>query len=168
MSRPDPAEAFDRHAHDHATCVAEALAAAEERCARAGARLTETRRRVLELIWAAGQPVGAYEILERLAESRGRVAPPTVYRALDFLIAQGLVHRIERQNAYVGCVRPGACRAGQFLICRRCGAVAELDGRAIEQALAEEAAALGFRIEERTVEVSGLCPVCVAGHGDDG
>ena len=167
MSAPDPATAFDRHDHDHRACVADALAAAERRCARAGVRLTETRRRVLELIWVEGQPLGAYDLIERLSAERGRVAPPTVYRALDFLVAHGLVHRIESRNAYFGCSRPEAQDCGPVLICRRCGAVAEPEPGGIDAALAAAAEALGFRLERRTVEVSGLCPVC-AGEADNG
>jgi len=168
MPGPDPAAAFDRHAHDHGACVAAALAAAERRCTRAGARLTETRRRVLELIWAEGQPLGAYDLIERLSAERGRVAPPTVYRALEFLLAHGLVHRIESRNAYFGCTRPEAADCGPVLICRRCGAVAEPETAGIDAALAAEAERLGFRLEGRTVEVSGLCPVCArpAGQAD--
>src|SRR5277367_4850296 len=89
---PTEAEAFPRHGHDHASCVDEAIAAADRVCVASGARLTDLRRQVLELVWRSHQPVGAYEILERLAADSGRrAAPPTVYRALDFLLEQGLV-----------------------------------------------------------------------------
>lgn len=162
MVTEESARAFDRHAHDHGACVNRAVAAAERHCVDRGVRLTAIRRRVLELVWDAGRPVGAYDLLERLGEERGRVAPPTVYRALDFLLEQGLVHRIESRNAFVGCTRPEDCRSGHFLICRLCGATAELDATAIDAALAEAARALGFRIETRTVELGGLCPVCAA------
>lgn len=169
MSELDPAAAFDRHEHDHRACVDAALGTAERRCAERGARLTETRRRVLELIWAAGRPVGAYDLIERLGAERGRVAPPTVYRALDFLLDHGLVHRIESLNAFVGCARPAARGCGQFLICRACGATAELEAVRLAPALEAEAARLGFRLESRMVELSGLCPVCAdAGAGTDG
>lgn len=142
--------------HDHHRCVAAALAAAEEECRRRGARLTEIRRRVLELVWTSHQPVGAYAILDAL----GAAAPPTVYRALDFLLAHGLVHRIERLNAFVGCSHPGAPHAGQFLLCSGCGAAAELDDPAIDRAVAEGAARLGFSVARQTIEVEGLCPAC--------
>src|SRR3954453_3718975 len=97
---------FQPKDHDHADCVAAALGAAERLCARRGARLTELRRRVLELIWRSHEPIGAYALLDRLGRERGRVAPPTVYRALEFLIAHGLVHRIASLNAFIGCVHP--------------------------------------------------------------
>lgn len=146
--------------HDHHRCVAHALAAAEAECARRGARLTEIRRRVLELVWASHAPVGAYAILEKLGRS---AAPPTVYRALDFLLAHGLVHRIERLNAFVGCSHPGAPHAGQFLLCTQCGAAAELDDGAIAGALAAAAAQLGFSVTGQTIEAEGQCPACRQG-----
>ena len=92
--------------HDHEKCVAEAIAAAEARCARDGRSFTPLRRRVLELVWSSHGPVGAYELLDELRAERRGAAPPTVYRALDFLMGNGLIHRIESLNAYVGCGSP--------------------------------------------------------------
>ncbi|MGE5546232.1 MAG: Fur family transcriptional regulator [Solirubrobacterales bacterium] len=149
--------------HDHGACVADALAAAEAECRRRGARLTEVRRRVLELVWQGHAPVGAYAVLEALARDGFCAAPPTVYRALDFLLAHGLVHRIERLNAFVGCSHPGSPHAGQFLLCSECGAAAELDDPSIDAALAAAAARLGFSVARQTVEVEGLCSLCRAG-----
>lgn len=146
--------------HDHDRCVDDALAAAEARCERAGVALTPLRRRVLELVWASHGPVRAYDLLDRLREDRRGAAPPTVYRALDFLLAHGLIHRIESLNAYLGCADPERHHGGQFLICRACGAVAELDDAGIARAVAQRARALGFGIERQTVEVMGLCPRC--------
>lgn len=151
--------------HDHHRCVAQALAAAEAECRRRGARLTEARRRVLELVWASHAPIGAYAILEILGREGRSAGPPTVYRALDFLMAHGLIHRIERLNAFVGCSHLGAPHAGQFLLCTRCGAAAELDDGAVAAALAEAAARLGFSVTGQTVEAAGLCPACQrSGH----
>lgn len=146
--------------HDHAACVAHALDAAEAECRRRGARLTDIRRRVLELVWRSHQPVGAYAVLEALGHEGFCAAPPTVYRALDFLLAHGLVHRIERLNAFVGCSHPGQPHAGQFLLCQHCGAAAELDDPAIDAAVAAAAARLGFTAARQTVEIEGLCPAC--------
>ncbi|MBF0326202.1 MAG: transcriptional repressor [Alphaproteobacteria bacterium] len=153
---------FPSHDHDHRSCVASALGAAEAECRRRGARLTDIRRRVLELIWTSHAPVGAYALLEQLG--RG-AAPPTIYRALDFLLAHGLIHRIETQNAYVGCSHPGQPHAGLFLLCRQCGAVAELAEAATTRAIEQEAAALGFQVDSLTVEAHGLCPGCRRGAG---
>src|SRR5690606_28474545 len=122
--------------HDHARCVAAALAAAETLCQRRGARLTVLRRRVLELIWSSHEPVGAYDILQRLTEDGRRAAPTTVYRALDFLAAHRLIHRLASRNAYIGCRHPDESdHEGQFLICTGCGTVAELHDRRIGEAI---------------------------------
>lgn len=152
--------AFRPKGHDHSDCMAEALEAAERLCARRGARLTEIRRRVLELVWRSHQPVGAYAILERLGRERGRVAPPTVYRALDFLIAHGLVHRIASLNAYIGCAHPDRDHIGQFLVCSGCGSAAELDDRRIDRAIRSGAEAAGFAVEHPVIELAGRCPNC--------
>src|SRR5262245_4876474 len=116
-----PRPAFPRKGHDHDRCVTDALSAAEAVCARAGDRLTPLRRRVLELVWASHRPAGAYALLDRLREDGRGAAPPTVYRALDFLLERGLIHRIESLNAFVGCAHPGENHLVQFLICRSCG-----------------------------------------------
>lgn len=152
--------------HDHGRCVAHALEAAEAECRRRGARLTDVRRRVLELVWHSHAPVGAYALLETLGREGFCAAPPTVYRALDFLLAHGLIHRIERLNAFAGCTRPGTPHAGQFLLCERCGTAAELDDPAIDAAIAAAAGRLGFTVARQTVEVDGLCPACRGGEND--
>ncbi|WP_027136320.1 Fur family transcriptional regulator [Geminicoccus roseus] len=154
------------HDHDHQHCVADALARADLVCSRNGGRLTEIRRRVLEIVWASHRPVGAYDILETLSAERGRVAPPTVYRALDFLVGQGLVHRIDRLNAFIGCPRPDEPHSSAFLLCRACGQVAELEADALDQALAAIARDRGFTVESRTVELAGLCVACAGQAGE--
>lgn len=152
--------AFPHHGHDHAGCIRRALSAAEEQCRQNGSRLTDTRRRVLELVWSRHAPIGAYAVLDALKTDGQNAAPPTVYRALDFLLAQGLIHRIERLNAFVGCPHPDRPHAAQFLICRKCGAVAELDDPAIGTAIEAGAAKLGFSVSRQIVEVEGFCPDC--------
>ncbi len=146
--------------HDHGRCVVEALATADRLCARRGARLTKLRRRVLELVWTSHVPVGAYDLLRRLGREYDGAAPPTVYRALDFLLGQGLIHRIESLNGFVGCVGPDQNHSGQFLICRDCGSALELSDPRIDRAISKGAAALGFAVERQTVEIAGLCPSC--------
>jgi Fur family transcriptional regulator, zinc uptake regulator len=147
--------------HDHARCVADALQAAEQVCSRRGARLTALRKRVLQLVWHSHQPLGAYEILATLSAEDGRIAaPPTVYRALDFLQENGLVHRIASQNAFIGCNHPGEIHQGQFLICRQCHSAIELQRSNIEQAVQDSASGLGFLVEGQTVEIVGLCSRC--------
>ena len=100
-----PAGHAPAHAHDHKHCVEDALAAAERLCAAKDLRFTPLRRRVLELVWSSHKPVGAYALLDKLRNEDLGSAPPTVYRALDFLIENGLIHRIERMNAFIGCSR---------------------------------------------------------------
>ena len=142
-------------------------------CTGRGAKLTALRRDVLGLILEADTPVGAYDLLDRLRRSRGNAAPPTVYRALDFLGAQGLVHRVERLAAFVGCVAhpeldgttpaPHAqTHTAQFLICRRCRRVIELDDPELPHALAAAAARHGFAVGTATIEAEGLCASCAA------
>lgn len=157
-------QAFDLAAapHDHDACVDDALARAERLCATRGARLTPVRRRVLELVWGSHRPRGAYDILQDLAGEGKRAAPLTVYRALDFLVAHGLVHRLESLNAFVGCIDPGARHASQFLVCRGCGTATELSDPQVAHAIEASASAAGFRIERPVVEVRGLCPRCTA------
>ncbi|GAB6042304.1 Fur family transcriptional regulator [Endothiovibrio diazotrophicus] len=151
---------FPATGHDHHACVDDALREAEAHCRRHGLRLTELRRRVLELVWASHRPVGAYTVLERLAEEGRKGAPPTVYRSLEFLLEHHLIHRIASLNAYVGCNHPGGAHDAHFFICRGCGEAAELADPVIDGAIDEAAARLGFRAEQRTLEVSGLCARC--------
>jgi Fur family zinc uptake transcriptional regulator len=153
-------EPFHETRHDHAHCIGEALAAADQLCLDAGVRLTPLRRRVLELVWQSHEPVGAYDLLDRLRHERRRAAPPTVYRALDFLLEQGLIHRIESLNAYVGCGEPHDRHGGQFLICRDCGSVAELNDGDIADTVVSKARRQGFHVQRQTIEILGLCPNC--------
>jgi Fur family zinc uptake transcriptional regulator len=146
--------------HDHGRCLDDALKTAEEVCAEAGLRLTPLRRQVLELVWRSHTPARAYEILEELKELGHRPAPPTAYRALDFLERAGLIHRIESLNAFVGCADPGARHAGQFFICERCDAIAEISDPSLIDALQEHAERLGFAPRTRTIEVRGTCARC--------
>jgi Fur family zinc uptake transcriptional regulator len=137
---------------------------AAELCARRGARLTDLRRQVLGLVLAAKAPIGAYELLDRLRTHRSGAAPPTVYRALDFLLAQGVIHRVERLSAFVSCLGHEAHEhRAQFLICGGCGQVTEIEDHAVETALAEAASRTGFAIRGATIEAEGLCAACQAG-----
>lgn len=151
---------FPPSAHDHAGCVDQAIRTAETLCRERGLRFTAIRRRVLELVWDSHKPIGAYDILESLASESGSAAPPTVYRALDFLIEAGLVHRLDSLNAFIGCPDPARKHAGQFLICRDCRTVAELGDTEIEQLVADKAAGLGFTAVRQMLEIEGLCDSC--------
>ena len=137
-------------------------------CQQRGANLTELRRHVLGLILDTASPTGAYELLDRLRQTRRGAAPPTVYRTLDFLLEQGLIHKVERLSAFVGCV--AGCTAGpeqeshthaaQFLICRMCGRVIELRNDEVSAVLARAAKDVGFTISSATIEAEGLCRTC--------
>jgi Fur family zinc uptake transcriptional regulator len=146
--------------HDHGACIAAALASAESTCARDRLRLTDIRRRVLALVWRSHAPIKAYDILTALGPTLGRVAPPTVYRALDFLIEAGLVHRVASENAYVGCPHPERRHRCQLLVCEACGNVTELADAATWEAIALAAAGVGFEPRASTLEVHGLCAAC--------
>ena len=151
---------FSTGRHKHSECIAEALSAAEDTCKQRGGRLTAIRRRVLELVWASHGPVKAYDVLDILRDERSSAAPPTVYRALEFLREEGLVHKIESLNAYVGCGKPGHLDSGQFLICGDCGEVAELDDPELVKLISKKAKQIGFSIEAQVVEIKGCCAQC--------
>jgi len=154
---PEPAAFRD---HDHAACAAAVLARAEAVLAAAGARLTPVRRRTLEILLEAHTALGAYEVLDRLAEAGFARQPPVAYRALDFLVAQGLAHRVRRLNAFCACMHPGEAHQPAFLICRTCKALGEAPVAAARAALDGAAAATGFAIERVSIEAAGLCPAC--------
>jgi Fur family zinc uptake transcriptional regulator len=155
---------FPDQRHDHAACRSQALSRAEQYCRGKGLRLTALRRRVLELVWAGHQPLGAYALLETLIGEGRKAAPPTVYRSLDFLMQHGLIHRIASLNAYVGCSHPGQAHEAQFFICEGCGQAAEIGDPSIESAISRDAKRLGFQISRQTIEVAGTCARCQTGH----
>src|SRR5262245_34432000 len=153
------------HPHDHRHCIDDALTRAESVCAERGAKMTPLRRRVLELVWDSHAPVGAYAIMDMLRAADDRAAaPPTVYRALEFLLEQGLVHKIESLNAFVGCDRPEERHISQFLICTSCKAAIELNDPSILQAIEQSAKQLGFSLNRLTIEAQGLCASCRTGR----
>jgi len=162
LASHDPATAFAPH--DHAACAADALAQAERLCAETGARFTPVRRRVLEILLEEHHAMGAYDVLERLAEEGFGHQPPVAYRALDFLTAQGLAHRIRRLNAFAACSHPGKAHAPVFLICEQCHAVAEATATGVRTALDAAATEAGFTVAGATLEAYGLCPTCRETH----
>lgn len=148
------------HEHDHAHCAAAVLARAEEQARAEGVRLTPVRRRALEILLESHRAMGAYDVLERLSAEGFGKQPPVAYRALDFLVEQGLAHRVQRLNAYAACLSPERDHSPAFLICRGCEQVAEADSPELRATLAGTAASAGFRIERSTVELLGLCARC--------
>jgi Fur family transcriptional regulator, zinc uptake regulator len=157
MSQP----VFHAPDHDHERCTADALKHAEVLCAQRAQRLTPIRRQVLEVLLESHKPLGAYEIMDRAAASGGRPAPITIYRALDFLRDNGLVHRIESRNAFIACVHTHA--AGDlvvFLICERCGTVGEASSPDVAATLTSAARAASFTPRPPVIEISGICTHC--------
>lgn len=141
-----------------------ALQKAGELCAMRGVRLTEQRRRILEMVWRSDKPLGAYDILASIQAAQPKAAPPTVYRALGFLLNQGLIHKLQSLHAYVGCAHPGEPHAGQFLICTACGDVTELEDAGVARSLGKVAAASGFVPDAPMVELTGTCADCREGE----
>jgi Fur family zinc uptake transcriptional regulator len=148
------------HTHDHAHCTAELLARAERTCERRGSRLTGQRRDVLNCVAQSHSAVGAYDIIERMADLGPRPAPITVYRALDFLEAHGLVHKIESRNAFIACTHQHDGRPAAMLVCETCGLVAELDATEALSSLEAAAQAEGFKLRRSVVELTGTCAAC--------
>src|SRR6266700_7275040 len=146
--------------HDHERCTSAAIAHAEAQCAARAQRLTPMRRQVLEALLTSHRPLGAYEIIDRL-QQRNRPAPITVYRALEFLRENSLVHRIESRNAFVACVHAHA--AGDlvvFLLCDQCGTVGEASSAEVASKLKAAARSAGFTPKSPVIEISGICSHC--------
>jgi Fur family zinc uptake transcriptional regulator len=153
--------------HDHGLCRHGALARAEARCEELGLRLTAQRRQVLEALTASHVPMSAYEIIDRLGEHGRRPSPISVYRALDFLVANRFAHRIESRNAFLACAHAHleeAASPGEpalvFLLCEACGAAAEAEPEALAGLLARLAGEAGFTIRSTVIEVRGTCARC--------
>ena len=151
--------------HDHdahgltGDALSRGLAAAEARCETAGQRMTAPRKRVLQMLLEAGQPVKAYDLIAAFGEDGAPAKPPTVYRALDFLSKQGLAHRIESLNAFIACGGGGEGHAAAFLICDCCGATREIAPSGVSE-IERLAGAQGFRLTGLMVEAHGLCSDC--------
>jgi Fur family zinc uptake transcriptional regulator len=162
-SSAQPAPVFPAPDHDHHQCSTDAMAVAEALCAERGQRLTPIRRRVLGALLASHKPLGAYEIIDRMAPKGPRPAPITAYRALEFLRQNGLVHRIESRNAFIACVHNHAAGAlVVFLICERCGAVGEASSTDVTATLTSAARAVGFTPKSPVIELTGVCTHCGA------
>ena len=146
----------DHHVHDRDEFVREVAAV----CAERGLRLTTLRERVLRLVAEAEKPVKAYDLLDKIHDDKGLAAPPTVYRALDFLLENGFIHKLESINAFIGCHQPRTHHSAPFLICDGCGWAVEMEDEGVTRILIEQAKALGFRPQAQTLEVHGRCARC--------
>ncbi|WP_421132758.1 transcriptional repressor [Alteromonas sp. A079] len=133
---------------------------AREYCEKRGARFTPLREKVYDILIEKHGPMGAYELLDALKETESGAKPATVYRALDFLLDFGLIHRLESTNAFVACYHFGCHHPVQFLICDSCGDVAEIQSEGLKDTLNSQAEAHGFRVLKQTIEAHGLCADC--------
>lgn len=147
--------------HDHDQCVAGAVARMEACCAGKRLRLTPLRRNVMRVLAGSHVPLGAYEIVERLAQDGDSVPPMSVYRVLDFLVAEGLAHRIESRNAFLACGHPhDPDEVVVFFICEGCGLTKEVTSHAVGRDLAWAARAAGFSPRQQVLEIAGRCGRC--------
>ena len=159
MTQAAASNAFPAPEHDHDRCLAEAMERARTAFTVKGLKLTPLRQSVFQEIAASHKAIGAYEVLDKLAAKGDRLAPISVYRAIDALVAAGLVHRFESRNAFF------ACHAGHdmrqlVLACETCGRVAEVDGDKVFTAIDTAAGTTGFSAKGAVVEVWGLCAEC--------
>ena len=147
--------------HDHSRCINAALARANDICAAKNARMTTTREAVLRLLWQNHKALGAYQLQAQLSELFNKpIAPPTVYRAIEFLLELGLIHRIHSLNAYIGCPFPNSEHSNLFMICTQCGSVAEMTHNTINGLLQSASEKGNFTLKSQSLELSGLCPQC--------
>ncbi|HEY9130611.1 MAG TPA: transcriptional repressor [Dyella sp.] len=151
------------HAHHHHDDPEGFVRAVEEASEERGLRLTPLRKEVLELIAAAGKPVKAYDLLDQLRERHGNAAPPTVYRALDFLLEHQFIHKLESINAFVSCHHPAEAHQVPFLICDVCSSAQEVCDERVAELIDAQAKAFGFRAQGQTLEVHGVCKDCRKG-----
>jgi Fur family zinc uptake transcriptional regulator len=148
-----------------AKAVVTTLSHAEELCRKGGVKLTASRRRVLEILAAEGRPLGAYDLIERVAETTAkRPAPISIYRALDFLLENGLIHRLASRNAYLACGHGHALQETVvFLICDTCGSVVEATSDALSRDLFQLADKAKFAPRVQVMEIAGHCRRCAGG-----
>ncbi|CAB3767018.1 Fur family transcriptional regulator [Paraburkholderia solisilvae] len=155
-------------AHRHAASPEAALALADAYCRKRGEKLTPIRRKVLELLLNSGRATKAYSLLDEMREIHPGSAPPTVYRALDFLLSAGLVHRIESINAFTVCHDLTHCQHGMLVVCQQCGSVTELHQPKLREALIAQVEDAGYRLAGEEIELKGLCAACQAAQAAAG
>ncbi len=133
----------------------------ENACVASGLQLTKLRRQILDIIATAPAPLGAYAIIDKMSRAQDKkVAPPTVYRTLEFFLEQGFLHKIESRNAYAPCEHLGHPHQGILLICESCGRTDEVENASLGKLLKDVAAQSGFSAQRQIVEVEGLCHNC--------
>ena len=154
--------------HDHVRSMNAAISRAHEICAKSNVRLTATREAILKLLWQSHQPLGAYQLQQQLSKVTDKpVAPPTIYRATEFLIDLGLIHRIPSLNAYIGCPFPNSEHSNIFLICQECKTVAEMADNRVNNLLEGLCDMVNFKHERQIIEIFGCCPNCQSKASDE-
>ena len=148
------------HCEADDTDIAQFMLGVESRCKERGASLTPIRKEVLSLLVRSPNGLKAYDLLNQIKSVRANATPPTVYRALDFLIAQGLAHKIGRMNLFVACRHASHQLPSLFVVCQKCGAVRELEEPEVMQGLSEMLANAGYRLDSPEVEITAVCPSC--------
>jgi Fur family transcriptional regulator, zinc uptake regulator len=161
MTQTHPPDAFPALEHDHDRCLEEAMTRARKAFDDKGLKLTPLRRAVFGEIASSHRAIGAYEVLDKLAARGERLAPISVYRAIDALLAAGMVHRFESRNAFFACHAGHDVRTRHLVLsCDSCGRIAEVDGNKAFAAIDKAAASAGFSPKSAVVEVWGVCADC--------
>lgn len=164
MAKSHPKSHFPPAGHDHSTCLAQTLDRAEQAFETHGLRLTPLRRQVLEEVAGSHVALGAYDILDRLGrKGHRRLAPISVYRALECLVEAGIVHRLESRNAFFACHAPHASDRRQIVLaCEVCGVVLEVPGEKLFTAIDAAAREAQFTVKRPLIEVLGACRDCAS------
>lgn len=155
--------------HNHNICIEKSTQFAQDLALSKGKKLTAQRLLVLNILLRDHKTMGAYDILDKMRdlhiEGQGKPQPPTVYRALDFLLNLGLIHKVESQNSFYACMvdkSQDEHHLAQAFICDACGHVDEKIARQSAQNLFEKAASFGFKIDKVIMECRGICATCQA------
>lgn len=148
------------HCHDHDCCISHALESAQNVCCEKNIRLTPIRQRIFELIWSNHKAVGAYDLLASLQQEDPKAKPVTIYRALDFLLSAGLIHKVASLNAFVGCSHPETAHNSVLLICDNCHDAKEVEAQEVYEAIYEIGRNNAFQPQQLTLELHGFCDDC--------
>jgi len=151
------------HCLNHTHCAGTAIEQAEQVCLARGARLTPIRKAVLAEIWSGHEATKAYDLISRLSTAGNVIKPPTIYRALEFLLAHGLIHRIESLNAFIGCDHPDIAHQAILMICDTCGAINEQSNEALNQLITQISDQQAFKTTHQSIELHGICQRCQVG-----
>jgi Fur family zinc uptake transcriptional regulator len=145
---------------DHHSCIDEAIESADKIIYEKGLRFTDLRKQVFKLIWESHKPVKAYDLLEKIKKNDTSAKPPTIYRTLDFLLKNGLIHRLNSQNSFIGCSHPHKHEDCYFLICEKCHEISECCNNDLNLAIAKTVGLTNFTPANITLEIEGICKEC--------